>query len=75
MKGQLLMMRLPLSEELAKEHIGNFIYNYVVEAVGELLAPKYTGVLLSVPMHEKIQLLHDYDWLLSMISKVRSALQ
>ena len=55
------MMRLPLSEELAKEHIGNFIYNYVVEEVGELLAPKYTGVLLSVPMHEKIQLLHDYD--------------
>ena len=58
-----------------RELVGNFIY-YIVEVyVGELLAPKITGMLLDVDIIDKIRAyLCDYKYLISTIKEAKKCL-
>jgi hypothetical protein len=58
-----------------RELVGNFIY-YIVEVyVGELLAPKITGILLDVDIIDRIRAyLCDYKYLISTIKEAKKCL-
>jgi hypothetical protein len=43
-----------------RERVGEFIYDYVKEFVGEALVPKITGMLIDLPIDEIKNYLYDY---------------
>lgn len=58
-----------------KQMVGEFIYPYVEEFVGEALAPKITGMLIDLPIDEIKGYLYDYGRLYFKIGEAVALLQ
>jgi len=60
---------------LMKEQVGNTIYEYVTELVGQQKAPKITGMLINLPLEQVRQFMRSYDALRLKVTEANQLLE
>ena len=63
-EGYFLIHIVTPDNDNMKDTVGNFIYEYIQEIVGETLAGKITGMILDLPLYEIKSVLYNYNYLL-----------
>merc|ERR1712224_637280 len=60
---------------MMKEPVGNTIYEYITEIVGQQKAPKITGMLINLPLEQIRQLMRSYDVLVLKVQEANHLLE
>ena len=74
-KGFNLLPAVVLENPNLKQMVGEFIYGFVEEFVGEAAAPKITGMLIDLPIEEIKAYLYDYGRLYVKVGEAIGLLQ
>ena len=60
---------------MMKDQVGNCIYEFVVEIVGQTKAPKITGMLINLPIEQIKQFMKSHDVLMMKVNEASQLLE